>query len=326
MRRRARFALVAVVNCLAFAASATSAKTSLEDAALCPKWSEPVRQGGLDPKTIDESSGLSISRTQDSFYHMNDSGTPPVFYVTKPDGSSLRTIKIENYKPVDPEETSLGPCPLDSKKTCLVIEDIGDNLKTRKSIAFVFIEEKNPWPASVKPHLIARFKYPDGAHNAEAATLLENGDLILFTKEQSLVGEKASPALVYRARREQVLRAVHEPISLEKIGTLDVPALTGEKGLGGVVTGLAVIRSGRRFVLLTYKTALEFSIDLNQPFPKVVEPKMWRRVPLLQLPQQESIAYDRGDRDLIYSTEIKILQRFLGKGEAAPMMKVKCLP
>jgi len=206
-----------------------------------------------------------------------------------------------------------------------VIEDIGDNLKRRKSIAFLFIEEKNPWPERVKPQLVARFKYPDGAHNAEAATLLDNGDIVIFTKELSIIGNKASPARIFKATHEQILKATKDPLLLETMGTIDIPKLVKQDGYGGGVTGIAATPSGRRFTLLTYTTAVEFSIDLKKPFPKSLEPAMWRMVPLFQLPQQESIAYDRGDRDLVYSTEMKITQRFFGK-QPVPVYKVKCSP
>jgi hypothetical protein len=287
---------------------------------LCAKWSEATQIGSVDSKILDESSGLSISRTQDSFYHMNDSGTGPEFHMTKPDGSQLRTIQIDDYKPIDPEETTMGPCPLAKDKTCLVIADIGDNLSHRKSIAFIFLEEKNPWPAKVKPHHIARFKYPDGPHNAEAASLLENGDLIIVTKELTIIGQSASPAQVYRATHDQTLKP--DVQTLTKIGSIDVPMITKNKSLGGGVTGMAMTAANDRFALLTYTAAIEFKFDLRKPFPKTLDD--YRVVPLFQLPQQESIAYDRGDRDLVYSTEIKLVQRFLGKGQPTPLYKVKC--
>jgi hypothetical protein len=294
---------------------------------LCPSWSTAVKVGELDSKVIDESSGLSISRAQDSFYHMNDSGTGPEFHISRADGSNLISVHIEDYLPIDPEETALGPCPLTPEKTCLVIEDIGDNLKLRKSVAFFFIEEKNPWPKSVKPQFVARFKYPDGAHNAEAATVLDNGDIVLFTKELSIIGGHATPAVVFRSRRVQYLKpsSAKEPIEFEKIGLLDLPKLTNQEGLGGVATGIASIPSGHRFAILTYSGAVEFSLDLKAlKFPQVITKEMWRQVPLFQLPQQESIAYDRGDRDLVYSTEVKLSQRFFGKAQPTPIYKVKC--
>ena len=94
---------------------------------------------------------------------------------------------------------------------------------------------------------------------------------------------------------------------------------------GGAVTGMAALPSGKRFTILTYSGAMEFSIDLKMAkFPSEITKDMWRPIPLFQLPQQESIAYDRGDRDLVYSTEIRLSQRFFGKGTPTPMYKVKC--
>lgn len=320
MRAAAVTATVAVAVAVSVAVAGAAAGAAGSDAKLCAKWLPAQKQGELDSKIIDESSGLSISRAQDAYYHMNDSGTGPEFHVTKPDGTGLYSVHVEGYTPRDPEETSMGPCPLKPEKTCLVIEDIGDNHSRRKDVAFVFIEEQTPWPKSVKPELIARATYPDGAHNAEAATLLDNGDIVLFTKELDELLTTSHPARVFRLKRQDYKNGAAK---FERIGTLDIPALNKQSGLGGVATGIASTPDGRRWTILTYAGAMEFSIDLKQKFPEKITAEMWREVPLYVLPQQESIAYDRGDRDLVYSTEAKLAQRFFGH-QPVPMYKVKC--
>lgn len=312
-----------VLSVLAVSSSGFAALSAGE---LCPKWSLPSKEGELNSKIVGESSGIAVSRAADVLYHMNDSGTGPEFHVSKRDGSALTSVHIENYSPIDPEEIALGPCALTQAHTCLVIEDIGDNLKRRKSIGFFFIEEKTPFPRSVKPEFVARFQYPDGAHNAEAATVLDNGDAIIVTKELSLLGV-ASAAQVFRAKRADYLKATNpaKPLMLEKIGEIDLPAINLQKGLGGVATGLAAIPSGKRFTILTYTGAIEFSVDLKAAkLPSPIPTANRKIVPLFQLPQQESIAYDKNDRDLVYSTEI--MQRIFGFGVPAPIYKVRCNP
>ncbi len=289
--------------------------------ALCPKWETAQQIASVNSKIVDELSGFAVSRTQESFYYVNDSGTGPEFFVSRRDGSQLKSVRVDDYKPVDPEDLAIGPCPLAKQKTCLMIADIGDNLKRRKSIKLVFIEEKSPWPSIVKPHFVAQFKYPDQAHNAEASALLSSGDVVIVTKELSIVGNKASTAQVYRATAAQILKA-KEPTQLVHEGTIDVPKITKQDSLGGGVTSMAVTDSNDRFALLTYSTAIEFDVDLRKPFPKVIETS--KLVPLFQLPQQESIAYDRDNRDLIYGTEIRLTQRYFGKGQPVPLYKVKC--
>ena len=128
---------------------------------------------------------------------------------------------------------------------------------------------------------------------------------------------------MFRATHDEIIKA-KDPVKLSSIGTIDVPKIAKHDSLGGGVTSMTVTQSNERFALLTYSTAIEFKIDLRKPFPKSVD--AFKIVPLFQLPQQESIAYDRGDRDLVYSTEIKLTQRYFGKGQPAPLYKVKCSP
>ncbi|RYZ64871.1 MAG: hypothetical protein EOP05_21405, partial [Proteobacteria bacterium] len=142
---------------------------------------------------------MARSKKYDVIYHTNDSGTAPVFFVTKPDGSHEQVVKIRNFTPLDPEEIAVGPCPNKMSESCVVTADIGDNLTRRKSIALFFMEEQKSFPLEVTPGFIARFKYPKEAHNAEAMAVLDNGDVVIVTKEMSKLGS-TGPAQVYRAK------------------------------------------------------------------------------------------------------------------------------
>lgn len=288
---------------------------------LCPSWATPAKQGETDSKIVDESSGLVISRRYDSLYHMNDSGTGPEFHISKLDGSSLTGVQVEDFKPVDPEDLTMGPCAVKSAP-CLVIADIGDNRKARKDVTFVFIEELASFPRKVKPDFKAVLQYPDGSHNAESAALLDNGDLIVITKEMSVLGV-AQPALVFRSKRMEYLKSTKaKPAQFQKTGELDLPSINLQKGFGGIATGMTSLPDGQRFTVLTYTGAIEFSLDLKAEKLPVVTTASRRIVPLFQLPQQESITYDKNDRDLVYSTEIP--QAIFGAGQPAPIYKVKC--
>lgn len=249
----------------------------------------------------------------------------PDFYISKVDGSAVQKVKINNFKPLDPEEIGLGPCPENQSQSCLVMADIGDNLSRRKSIALFFIEEKAQFTATVNPSFIARFKYPDGAKNAEAMAVLPDGSVVIFTKEMSLLGQ-VTPSQIYRASLAKYVKAKGEPVVLEKIGEVDITALTKLTGFAALVTAMSVATDGKRFVLMTYGAIIEFALDLMAPkFPATASLKEgtdYRLSPVVSLPQQESVAYDKNDRDLFYSTEV--IQRLFGFGAPAPLMKMKC--
>lgn len=305
--------LVTIVGC-----------TSAAVAAPCSKWSRAQEIGRLDPKKVDESSGLAVSRKFDLLYHNNDSGTGPEFWVSGRDGSKARAVKIKGYVPKDPEEIAVGPCPGEAKgKSCLALGDIGDNSARRKSIAVFFVEERETFPEEVEPFGVARFRYPDGAHDAEAMAVMPNGDLVIVTKEGSLL-KPTRAAIVYRARSADVTRAIRgEEVTLARVGTIDVPTLMRDKGAGGLVTAMSVTSDGSRFVLLTYANALEVEGNLSAETWTEVTRESARVVGLTRLQGQESVSYDRNERDLLYSTEQ--LPRILGGNATVPLMKVSCL-
>lgn len=323
---KSAFSFLATVLVLQFSFGSLASASSVSGE-LCAKWDVPTKVGLLNSKVINESSGMARSKNFDVIYHTNDSGTPPIFFTTKPDGSGEKVIKVDDYTPIDPEEIGLGPCPTNPTATCIVVADIGDNLERRKSIALFFIEERAEYGDSVKPNFIARFKYPKSAHNAEAMAVLPNGDVVIVTKEMSKLGQTA-PAELFRATRGDYVKAKGQPVILTKFGEIDIVGLTKQLGYGALVTAMSVTSDAKRFALLTYAMGIEFAIDLSSgKFPKPSELKEgthYRLIPLAPLPQQESLSYDKNDRDLLYSTEI--LQRLLGFGTPAPLMKITCAP
>lgn len=314
-----------------FASSASASETGsspaiVSQSALCVKWDVPKKVGDLNSKVINESSGMARSKKYDVIYHTNDSGTPPIFFVSKLDGSAEKVVKIKDFKPIDPEEIGLGPCPKDSKATCVVVADIGDNLEKRDSVALFFVEEIAEFGEAVSPVMTVRFKYPDHPHNSEAMAVLPNGDVVFVTKEMSKLGQ-TSPALLYRAKKSDYENSKGKPVTLKKFGEIDIVSLTKQLGFGALVTAMTVTSDAKRFALLTYAMGIEFQFDLSSgefpPTKDLKEGVHYRLIPLAPLPQQESIAYDKNDRDLFYSTEI--LQRLLGIGAPAPLMKVTCV-
>ncbi|MES2966095.1 MAG: hypothetical protein V4760_19600 [Bdellovibrionota bacterium] len=296
---------------------------SLARAALCSKWAPAVEVGKLDPKKIDESSGLAVSRRFDVLYHNNDSGTGPQFWITSRDGSGARAVKIKDYVPKDPEEIAVGPCPGSAKKTCIALGDIGDNRGARKNVGVFFVEELEKFTNEVTPVGIVRFRYPDGARDAEAFGIMPNGDLVVVTKEGSLL-KPTKPARIYRARASDLARATAgEEITLMHVGTIDVPAIVKDKGVGGLVTAMSIAGDGSRFVLLTYDKAVEVEIDLSTEKWVGVASEAARVVDIARLQGQESVSYDRNEKDILYSTEQ--VPRIFGKDHAVPLMKASCL-
>ena len=296
-----------------------------EASPLCKAWEMPTEIGKLDTKLLDEASGMALSRTSPRLYLINDSGSGPSFIVNSRDGAGAKKITINGFKPFDTEDLALGPCPVGEQATCLIVGDIGDNRRKRKTVELVFIQERAEFGAAVDP--VAKFeaRYPDGAHNAEALGSMPNGDLVIVTKEEDKKKEVSLPAQVFRLSKREIEGAItaKKVATLERLGEIDVPTITKNKSFGGLVTGMSVSQDGTRWLLLTYENAIEVVVDPKfdpaSKKPVAIEHKL---VPLKVLPQQESITYETNDRDFLYTTEL--MRGLFASTKDAPVMGAKC--
>jgi hypothetical protein len=254
-------------------------------AQLCSQWADAVRIGEL-PSQVRESSGIAASRVYpDRLYHINDSGDAGRFFISRLDGSQLQAVAVAGFRPSDTEAMGLGPCPGPPRRSCIYIGDIGDNRARRNAIEVVAVEEQARFTAAAKPVARLLLRYPDGPHNAESMAVHPDGTLFILTKNR--------PARLYKVRVDSA------PPVLEAVATLDA---------GNTPTDMTISDDGSRLLVLTYKEAVEFRMDFKEQ----------RRIPLLALPQQESVTFLPGSRSFIFATERAILL------QPQPIMKVNC--
>jgi len=234
---------------------------------LCRQWSQAEHVGDLQTQ-LQEASGVVASRQfPGRLYHINDSGSAGLFYITGMAGENTQPVEIAGFKPEDTEGMSLGACP-GSRTSCLYIGDIGDNDKTRRSIEVVAVEEMRNFPKTVQPKRRLSFTYPDGPHDAESMAVRPDGAILILTKER--------PAKLFQGQPNQP--------TLRSITTLDP---------GGLPTDMALSDDGTRLLVLTYTDAMEYSSDFKEQ----------RKIRLSFLQQQESVTYLPGSRSFIYTTE-----------------------
>jgi hypothetical protein len=237
---------------------------------LCQDWDKSGLIGELPPQ-LRESSGIAASRQYPNrLYHINDSGDVGRFYVTTLDGKQLQAVRIAGFTPRDTEALSLGPCPALAQRSCVYLGDIGDNSRRRNTIEVVGVEELQRFDGTVAATARLTLRYPDGPHDAESMAVHPDGTLFILTKER--------PARLFRARVNVTQQ------TLEQVTTIDA---------GGPPTDMAVSDDGTRAIVLTYKGAVELSIDFNER----------HSIPLLSLLQQESLTYLPGGRSFVFTTE-----------------------
>jgi len=274
---------------------------------LCKEWAPARPAGVLDHKLIEEASGLAVSSDYDRLYHINDSGDGPFFYQTDLSGRGTQRIEVRGFEPEDVESLGYGPC---GKGRCLFIADIGDNKHKRERVTLVLVREVERFEARVKPYRLITARYPDGPRDAEALAVHPGGDVFIMSKEADYKERRAKPARVYRLSKTALLSRAPGDRQLEFIGELDVPWLNFEENLWGrLVTGLDIAPGGDRFLVLTYKNALEFSFDLARgALPDARGMKKGRDfsvVPLRALRQQEAVSYLPDGSGFLYDTEFK---------------------
>jgi hypothetical protein len=239
-------------------------------AQLCQQWSQGIRTGELQVQ-LQEASGMAASRQfPGRLYHINDSGDAGQFYITRLDGSDPQAVRIAGFDPEDTEALSLGPCPQQSPNSCIYIGDIGDNDSRRNSIEIVVVDEVGNFSKTAKPRSRLKIRYPDRPHDAESMAVLPDGTIFILTKE--------SPARLFKAKPNVAEQ------TLTFVTTLDP---------GGRPTDMSISDDGMRMLVLTYKDAVEYTIDFMHS----------QKITLNFLQQQESVAYLPGSRSFLYTTE-----------------------
>lgn len=287
---------------------------------LCPLWEISKKIGELDLEILKETSGLAISKIfPDRLYHVNDSGSGPYFYTTNFNGTALNRHEVSGVKFKDVEDLGLGKC---EDQTCLYIADIGDNKEKRKSAKLILIEEKKVFSKKIIPKKIIKFKYPDGAHNAEGLAVHPNGDIYLITKNTKLINRSSHEVSIFKLTKDQMANA-DETKMMEKVAVLDISKFfSKENYLGQRVTSFDFSPDGSKFLLLTYKASLEFNYNLaTDKIPAAEFMKKatdYNIVDLTILPQQESIAYLPSGHGFIYNTEFKKEHGYI------PLIQVNC--
>lgn len=140
--------------------------------------------GQVESAALTEASGLVASRARPGvLWAHNDSGDEPRVFALGVRGEDLGVFSLSGAAAVDWEGIALGPGP-EPGRDYLYLGDIGDNLARREHVTIYRVAEPAADSSSTLTDVIAlTFRYPDGAHNAEA--LLSDpitGDLLIVTK------------------------------------------------------------------------------------------------------------------------------------------------
>lgn len=204
---------------------------------------------------IDEASGVAASRAYLGILWVhNDSGDEPRVFAVRHDGTLVATFDVLGARAVDWEDLSLGPCPWDLGRTCLVLGDIGDNAEQRVRVVLYFVEEPDPTAPgdsarTIGPARAVRVRYADRPHDAEALALAPDGSVTIVTKGRT------GPILRYVIPRDSLLADSVVAVPGDTLG------ITPQRMLGRWVTAGSIRPDGQAAVIKTYTEIFFYRVD-----------------------------------------------------------------
>ncbi len=248
-----------------------------EGVEVCEFYGGVANTGTVRTSDLVEASGIAASRVaNDVFWSHNDSRGGPVLYAFDSSGGNLGGFEIPGAFSLDWEDMSAGPGP-DGQGQYLYVGDIGDNFGIRSGNITVYrVPDVDPatLDGAFNEAVAFAFRYPDGAHNAEALFIdpLEPA-LYIATKDRT-------ESLVYKG----ALEPANEPTELDLIAALPLGA---EVSAGDMSPdGTTLVLRGYESVWLWHRGGDESiaemlrTVPCNGPSPEEV--------------QGESITFDIG--------------------------------
>lgn len=224
----------------------------------------------IEDPAVTESSGLVRSvRHPTLLWTHNDGGEVADIYGVDPRGRTVARLRLRGIDPYDPEALARGRDG--AGRPALFLGDIGDNDERRPDVSVFRVTEPAALGRQTVDATWFRFRYPDGAHDAEALLVdPRDGRLWVATKSLGVGG-------LYRAPERLVEQSAG---TNELTRVADVPPLVTD----------GTFLAGGRFVLRTYTSVYVY--DRPGAFREQIA------IPIQE--QGESVALD-GSRLLIGS-------------------------
>jgi hypothetical protein len=220
-----------------------------------------------NPRLV-ESSGVAVSRAHPGvLWTNNDSGDRPYLYATDLQGQDKGWLLVTGATAIDWEDMALGPCPVlflvrpaslsvaQRNTACVYIADTGDNRERRPWVTVYAIPEPRPpqGPGDTLRTAGAfselRIRYPDGAHDVEAAYVSPRDTALFLVSKGSTRGSAIRLYRVDRGNWRRPGQPSEDVVVATRVQTLDIRP---NPEAGRVITGAAIRPDGRVVALRTY--------------------------------------------------------------------------
>jgi hypothetical protein len=231
----------------------------------------------IDADQINEVSGIADSRSMPgTLWVEEDGGNPAQLTLLGYDGRIRGRLAVPNVSNRDWEDMTIGPGP-QPNTNYLYIGEIGDNNAQYGQYAIYRLPEPKNMTDAVGPVEHIRFKYPDGARDAE--TLMIDPQ----TRDLYVVSKREAKVHLYRLAYPQ---STTELITAELLGELPHT----------FVTGGAFSPDGSEIVLRTYTNIFYWTRKSGQSVADAMQLTAARDLPYRLEPQGEAICFDRDNK------------------------------
>jgi len=241
----------------------------------CLDWAEPQIRATVADPTLDEISGMVMSRLNPGVIWVHeDSGSEPVLTALSTDGVTVATVTLTDVSSIDWEDMALAPC---GDTDCLWIGDFGDNGNARTDIQLLRIEEPTLTGAEAALNAspsVFPFRYPEGPQDAEAMVVDGSGQPFVLTK-----------------RTDTTSRIYRVPIDGSGVATRVSTVTIGEvEGLPTAVTAADFWPNANRLLIRAYLQTIELQLGDTG----IAGAETASSTPIITGldPQGEAIAYD----------------------------------
>mgnify|MGYP001357547204 CR=1 FL=1 len=232
-------------------------------------------RGDIESAGLRESSGLAAStRREGLLWSINDSGSDPEIFALSDSGADLGKWSVKGVELNDWE--GMDSFLFDGRHY-LLIGDTGDNLRSRKEVSFLVLEEPSLEEADrdITVSWQTSFTFPDGPKDVEAVAVDLQGKLAIFLNKRELPLRLYSVPL-FPVTGKIVANKMAELVPVPRYRT-DLEDLYGNAARYlGLPTGMDLF--GERLLVTTYRNAYLYNYSaLDKPPQEIFLPFIEQR-------------------------------------------------
>lgn len=251
------------------------------------QYDRPRELGKLSNPAVEKSSGLAIGwENDDVLWTINSDDKQPMLFAMNKEGTHQGEFYLEG-EAIDWEDMASFRMERDNG---IVIADIGDERRDRKSYTLYMLEEPELRKVKLGKRIELRakeykFTYESGPQHCASIGVDVKTGVILFVTQSS-----EPTATVFELKMPD--RRTRGELTAKKVATIGIPT----------VTAMDISPDGTRAVLLTYGDAYEYTRGSDQTWAEALKGKP-RIIRMPHRRKGESICFGQDGKTLYLTTK-----------------------